>query len=59
MRSKNLLITGGAGFIGSNFIDIVINKYTNTNTYDCPYPENINHKYITPNPTIKNILKYS
>ena len=24
---KNLLVTGGAGFIGSNFIDIMLEKY--------------------------------
>ena len=26
-RSKNLLVTGGAGFIGSNFIDFILSKY--------------------------------
>lgn len=28
-RSKNLLITGGAGFIGSNFINYILKKYKN------------------------------
>ncbi len=28
-NSKNLLITGGAGFIGSNFIRLFLNKYNN------------------------------
>ena len=28
---KNLLITGGAGFIGSNFIIYMMNKYPNLN----------------------------
>ena len=27
---KNILITGGAGFIGSNFVDFMVNKYKNT-----------------------------
>ena len=26
-RSKNLLVTGEAGFIGSNFIDFILSKY--------------------------------
>ena len=26
-RSKNLLVTGGAGFIGSNFIDFILTQY--------------------------------
>lgn len=29
--SKNILITGGAGFIGSNFINYFINKYPKYN----------------------------
>ena len=29
--SKNLLVTGGAGFIGSNFINYFLNKYNDTN----------------------------
>ena len=31
MRYKNLLVTGGAGFIGSNFIKYHLNKYDNIN----------------------------
>ena len=30
-KSKNLLVTGGAGFIGSNFIEYFLNKYNDTN----------------------------
>ena len=33
-RSKNLLITGGAGFIGSNFIDYVLKKYESLKVYN-------------------------
>ena len=33
-RSKNLLVTGGAGFIGSNFINYIIHKYENLNIYN-------------------------
>ncbi|TBV28290.1 dTDP-glucose 4,6-dehydratase [Meridianimaribacter sp. CL38] len=30
MRDKNILITGGAGFIGSNFVEYFLNTYTQT-----------------------------
>ena len=33
-RSKNLLITGGAGFIGSNFIEYVFEKNKEVNIYN-------------------------
>ena len=28
---KNILVTGGAGFIGSNFVRYMLNKYSNYN----------------------------
>ena len=48
---KNVLITGGNGFIGSNFIIHMINKYPNINfiNYDCNYYDSeikeLNNKY--------------
>jgi len=31
MKNKSVLITGGAGFIGANFVAYVVEKYSNTN----------------------------
>ena len=58
-RSKNLLITGGAGFIGSNFIKYFFDKYQNSKiinldllTYagnlnnTCSFSDNPNYKFI-------------
>ena len=33
-RCKNLLVTGGAGFIGSNFIDFILKRYQNLKIYN-------------------------
>jgi len=33
-RYNNLLVTGGCGFIGSNFIDFIINNYSNVKIYN-------------------------
>ena len=33
-RSKNLLITGGSGFIGSNFINYFLKNYSGTSVYN-------------------------
>ena len=34
MNQKQILITGGAGFIGSNFIEYLFSKYKNLNIYN-------------------------
>jgi len=49
-RCKNLLITGGAGFIGSNYIDYILNNYENLNIY--------NLDKLTYAGSKKNILKF-
>jgi len=50
---KNVLITGGNGFIGSNFLNYMVNKYSDVNfyNYDCNYycaskknTQNLNNK---------------
>ena len=33
-RCNNLLVTGGSGFIGSNFINYVLNKYNEVKIYN-------------------------
>ena len=57
MQYKNILVTGGCGFIGSHFIRYLINKYPDINivnvdllTY-CGNPENV--KDIAQNPHYK------
>ena len=45
-RCKNLLVTGGAGFIGSNFIEYLFDKYNDLIIYnlDClTYAGNLNN----------------
>jgi len=49
-RCKNLLITGGAGFIGSNYIDYILNNYENLNIYNLDKLTYAGNK--------KNILKF-
>ena len=36
-RCKNLLVTGGAGFIGSNFIEYLLDKYNNLIIYNLDF----------------------
>ena len=45
-RCKNLLVTGGAGFIGSNFIEYLFDKYKDLNIYNLDlltYAGNLNN----------------
>ena len=68
-RSKNLLVTGGAGFIGSNFIKYLFEKYPSVNIYNLDkltYAANLNntnsyknysqYKFIKGNICDKNLL---
>ena len=55
-RSKNLLVTGGSGFIGSNFINYILNKYRDTNIINIDlltYAGNIDN-----NSSINNSSRY-
>tara|TARA_Y100001933_G_scaffold193419_1_gene193394 strand:+ start:173 stop:1156 length:984 start_codon:yes stop_codon:yes gene_type:complete len=53
-RSKNLLVTGGAGFIGSNFIEYLFKKYKSIKIYNLDlltYAGNLNNtKLFKENP---------
>ena len=57
IKTKNLLVTGGCGFIGSNFINIFYNKYNNVNIinidalYYCADKNNVNE-------TVRNSSRY-
>ena len=61
-RSKNLLVTGGAGFIGSNYIEYLLKKYKSIKIYNLDsltyagklqytknFKNNVNYKFIKGN----------
>ncbi len=62
----NILVTGGCGFIGSNFINYMLKTYTNINIYNidclnyCANESNviphINYKFIKGNITSKDLI---
>ena len=72
MDNKTLFITGGAGFIGSNFINIFCKKYPKTQVinfdalYYCAHENNVekeirdssNYQFIHGNLLSYDLLKY-
>ena len=46
-KNKTILLTGCAGFIGSNFVPYFLNKYPNYNLE--PVMEKYGKKYVLPN----------
>jgi dTDP-glucose 4,6-dehydratase len=64
----NILVTGGCGFIGSNFINYMLKTYTNINIYNidclnyCANESNViphtNYKFIKGNITSKDLILY-
>ena len=58
MEYKNILITGGCGFIGSNFVNYIVPLYPETNFYNIDalyYSGNVNHVKITKHSNYKYI----
>ena len=60
-KSKNLLVTGGSGFVGSNFIKYFFQKYNNVNIYNLDLLtyagniENTNEFKYFPNKLVRSI----
>lgn len=56
MDFKNILITGGCGFIASNFINYMVSKYPNVNFYNIDilyYCSNLNNISVNNSPNYK------
>ncbi len=55
--SKNVLVTGGSGFIGSHVVDFLVKKKYNVTTFDLSPPTRKNVKFIRGNILDKNCLR--
>ncbi len=55
--SKNVLVTGGSGFIGSHVVDFLVKKKYNVTTFDLSPPIRKNVKFIKGNILDKNCLR--
>ena len=55
--SKNVLVTGGNGFIGSHVVDFLVKKKYNVTTFDLSPPIRKNVKFIRGNILDKNCLR--
>jgi dTDP-D-glucose 4,6-dehydratase len=70
MIMKNVLVTGGCGFIGSNFLNYMVSKYSDINFYNldimyyCASFDNItvsdksNYEFILGNINDYNLIVY-
>ena len=58
---KNIIVTGGSGFIGSNIVDLLIKKKFNVTILDKKRPKNLKTKFIKSDlsniKTLKKITK--
>ena len=43
MRTKKICVTGGSGFIGTNLIELLLNKHVNVLNLDIAAPRNVSH----------------
>ena len=57
--SKNVLVTGGSGFIGSHVVDFLVKKKYNVTTFDLSPPIEKNVKFIRGNILDKNCLQFA
>ena len=57
--SKNVLVTGGSGFIGSHVVDFLVKKKYNVTTFDLSPPIRKNIKFIRGNILDKNCLQFA
>ncbi len=57
--SKNVLVTGGNGFIGSHVVDFLVEKKYNVTTFDLSPPIRKNVKFIRGNILDKNCLQFA
>ena len=57
--SKNVLVTGGNGFIGSHVVDFLVKKKYNVTTFDLSPPIRKNVKFIKGNILDKNCLQFA
>ena len=55
---RNILVTGGSGFIGSNIVDLLVKKNFNVTVIDKKKPKNLKTKFIKSDlSNIKNLKK--
>ena len=57
--SKNVLVTGGNGFIGSHVVDFLVKKKYNVTTFDLSSPIRKNVKFIRGDILDKNCLQFA
>ena len=56
---RNVLVTGGSGFIGSHIVDALVKKKYNVTTFDLSPPIRKNVKFIRGNILDKNRLQFA
>ena len=54
---KNILVTGGSGFIGSHVVDSLIKKKNKVTVYDIKSPKRKDVKFVNLSPRVKKIKK--